>query len=151
VRSEDYAEAIGKLWLDAQQTFLEIGRLLDEAQRQLHPAEFEAMLGYLPFGRSARVQLMQAYRLITSGTMPTGLEKAGYSVVYQITTLSDKERAQALAEGVINPGMRRQDVLGFKQRVRKLGQADRRTELLEEKRKLLQRLVAVRHALKQLY
>jgi hypothetical protein len=83
--------------------------------------------------------------------MPTGLEKAGYSVVYQIMTLNDKERAQALAEGVINPGMRRQDVLRFNQRVRKLGQADRRTELLEEKRKLLQRLVAVRNALKQMY
>lgn len=132
---DDYAAEIGRLWEDAQRTFLRIGEYLDAAQAKLSAEEFATLVARLPFGKSARSQLMRAYRAIKSGSLPTGVERAGYVTVYQITTLSEPERQQALAQGIIRPDMRREDLLAFKRQVRAT-QVDRRAELERERDRL---------------
>lgn len=114
----EYASAIERLWTQAQEGFLRIGQHLEEAQARLPAEEFAALVGRLPFGKAVRTQLMTAYRAVRTGGLPHGIERAGYSVVYQITTLKPEERERAASEGLIRPDTRREEVIAFKRRIR---------------------------------
>jgi len=115
---DDYRERIGVLWTDAQQTFLKIGDLLNRAKSALDPADFVKLCDQLPFGKSARSQLMSACRAITAGELPAGCERAGYGAVYLCTTLTPDERQTAIAQGVIGPSMRQSDLARFRATLR---------------------------------
>lgn len=122
--AEEYQEAIGTLWRRAQASFVEIGRHLEEAERRLDPAAYAEMCRGLPFDRSARSQLLGAYRLVRSGALPAGVEAAGYATVYLAATLTEQERGAAIAEGIIGPGMSRRAIVEFKRRVRAAAQPE---------------------------
>lgn len=150
---DEYVEAIDRLWEDAQKSFLAIGRHLDEAQKKLSAEQFALMIERLRFGKVVRSQIMTAYRAVTAGLLPPGVEAAGYSVIYHAATLSDAERAQAVAEGVIRPDMRRTEIIAFKQRIRtNAAQLNdvRRTALEAERKRLLARLSDIDRALSEL-
>jgi hypothetical protein len=55
-----------------------------------------------------------AAKAIKSGMIPLDIVPPSYSVVYQITTLTDTERQQAVEEGVIRLDMRGEDIAAFK-------------------------------------
>lgn len=154
---DDYVAAIDRLWEDAQRGFIAIGRHLDEAQRKLPPDQFAALAARLRFGKAVRSQIMTAYRAVNGGLLPRGIEAAGYSVVYQVATLSDQERQRAIAEGVVRPDMKRQDVIAFKRRLRTSPTGtstpsvnSRRAALETEKARLLLRLDEVEQELSRL-
>ncbi|NYZ14589.1 hypothetical protein HL658_18725 [Azospirillum sp. RWY-5-1] len=154
---DDYVAAIDQLWEDAQRGFIAIGRHLDEAQRKLPPEQFAALVSRLRFGKAVRSQIMTAYRAVNGGLLPRGIEAAGYSVVYQVATLSDQERQRAIAEGVIRPDMRREEVIAFKRRLRTSptgasspSNNNRRVALEAEKARLLRRLDEVEQELSRL-
>lgn len=150
---DEYVEAIDRLWEDAQKSFLAIGRHLDEAQKKLSTEQFALMIERLRFGKVVRSQIMTAYRAVTAGLLPPGVEAAGYSVIYHAATLSDAERAQAVAEGVIRPDMRRTEIIAFKRRIRtnaaQFNDAHR-TALEAERKRLLARLSDIDRALSEL-
>lgn len=123
--AEEYQEAIGGLWRSAQRSFLEIGRHLEDAERRLDRAAYAALCDALPFDRSARSQLLGAYRAVRSGALPAGIEAAGYATVYLAATLTEQERGAAIAEGIIGPGMSRRAIVEFKRRVRAAAQPER--------------------------
>jgi len=115
---DDYVRVIDRLWDETQKGFLAIGQHLEEAQQKLPAEDFAYLVSRLRFGKAVRSQLMTAYRAVKSGLIPDGVEAAGYSVVYQIANLSETERQQAVKEGVIHPGVRRQDIVKFKAKLR---------------------------------
>ena len=139
---EGFAEEIGRLWQDAQKTFLEIGQHLELAQKTLSPEAFADLCRRLPFGKSARSQLTTAYRLIQSNSLPTGCERAGYATVYLCGTLTDDERRAAVDTGIIRPDMTRADIVSFKKKRAepKPDPANRRHQLEAERGRLLHRL-----------
>lgn len=154
---DDYIATIDRLWEDAQRGFLAIGRYLDEAQKKLPPEEFTDLVGRLRFGKAVRSQIMTAYRAVSAGLLPNGIEVAGYSVVYQVATLSDEERQRALKEGVIRPDVRREEVVAFKKRLRGAGSGryplpgtSRRSALEAERARLLRRLEELERELAEL-
>ena len=150
---DEYVEAIDQLWEEAQKSFLAIGRHLNEAQKKLSAEQFALMIERLRFGKVVRSQIMTAYRAVTAGLLPPGVEAAGYSVVYHAATLSDAERVQAIAEGVIRPDMRRTEIIAFKRRIRTNARPrdDRRQAALEaEKQRLLARISDIDRELSEL-
>ena len=150
---EDYVETIDRLWEDAQRGFLAIGRYLDEAQRKLPPEQFGAMVERLRFGKAVRSQIMTAYRAVSTGILPPGVEAAGYSVVYHAATLSETEREQAIKEGVIRPDMRREEIVAFKRRLRRpapQAEPGRREALEAERQRLLARIADIERELSAL-
>ncbi len=150
---DEYVEAIDQLWEEAQKSFLAIGRHLNEAQKKLSAEQFALMIERLRFGKVVRSQIMTAYRAVTAGLLPPGVEAAGYSVVYHAATLSDAERVQAIAEGVIRPDMRRTEIIAFKRRIRTNARPrdDRRRAALEaEKQRLLARISDIDRELSEL-
>lgn len=143
---DEYVAAIDRLWEDAQNSFLAIGRHLDEAQKRLSAGQFALMVERLRFGKAVRSQIMTAYRAVSAGLLPPGVEAAGYSVVYHAATLSDAERARAIREGVIRPDMRRSELIAFKRRVRAASaqhDAGRRAALEAERQRLLARIADI--------
>lgn len=139
---EGFAEEIGRLWQDAQRTFLEIGHHLELAHNTLSPEAFADLCQRLPFGKSARSQLTTAYRLIRSNSLPSGCERAGYATVYLCGTLSDDERRVAVETGIIRPDMTRADIVSFKKNHAqpKPDLTNRRHQLEAERDRLMRRL-----------
>lgn len=116
---DDYAEVIGTLFREAEERFVQIGTFLEEAKAKLQHGEFQELISSrLPFGPRAAQMMMAAAKAIKSGMIPLDIVLPSYSVVYQITTLTDTERQQAVEEGVIRSDMRREDIAAFKKRVR---------------------------------
>jgi hypothetical protein len=116
---DDYAEVIGTLFREAEERFVQIGTFLEEAKAKLQHGEFQELISRrLPFGPRAAQMMRAAAKAIKSGMIPLDIVPPSYSVVYQITTLTDTERQQAVEEGVIRSNMRRQDIAAFKKRVR---------------------------------
>jgi hypothetical protein len=116
---DDYAEVIGTLFREAEERFVQIGTFLEEAKTKLQHGEFQELISSrLPFGPRAAQMMMAAAKAIKSGMIPLDIVPPSYSVVYQITTLTDTERQQAVEEGVIRSDMRREDIAAFKKRVR---------------------------------
>lgn len=116
---DDYAEVIGTLFREAEERFVQIGTFLEEAKAKLQHGEFQELISSrLPFGLRAAQMMMAAAKAIKSGMIPLDIVPPSYSVVYQITTLTDTERQQAVEEGVIRSDMRREDIAAFKKRVR---------------------------------
>jgi Protein of unknown function (DUF3102) len=134
---DDYAAVIGTLFREAEERFVQIGTFLEEAKAKLQHGEFQRLISSrLPFGSRTAQMMMAAARAITSGMIPSGIVPPSYSVVYQITTLTEAEREQAVEEGVIRPNMRREDVAAFKRRIRTAGVSE-----IEAKRAELVRLI----------
>lgn len=116
---KDYAAAIEQAWQRSLNGFVQIGRYLREAKDRLKHGEYEAMIEQdLPFSPSVGRRLRQAADLVDSGQVPQEALPNAYSIVADIATLSDDERAAALDQGIIRPDMTRQDLQEFKRAAR---------------------------------
>ncbi|WP_051340636.1 DUF3102 domain-containing protein [Azospirillum halopraeferens] len=117
--ADDFAAEIGRLWTESHERFVLIGQYLEQAKRKLPHGRFIAMIEErLPFGRAVAHKLMTAARAIESGLVPREIAPPSYSMVYEITTLNEAERTEAVATGIIRPDMRRAELVAFKRRRR---------------------------------
>lgn len=134
-RKDEFIREIGKLWGDAQQKFVLIGRYLRQAKETLPYGEYEAMIAReLPFGRAVAHQLRAVADAIDTGALPVDRLPPSYSTVYQITTLSEDERARALERGLIRPTVTRAELMAFKKAHR--GPTGHRSALIAERERL---------------
>lgn len=148
--SEDFTEAIARLWTAANESFVAIGRMLNEAKEKLPRGEFMAMTAArLPFSHGVANKLMSVAKAIDEGVLPVERLPPSYSTVYEFLSLTPPEREQAEAEGLIRPDVPRQEVLDFKKRIRK-SNADRIAELKAEKDRLWTRILKISDELKAL-
>jgi hypothetical protein len=150
---EEFAAEIRRAWAESQESFLLIGRYLLAAKGRLQHGEFMAMVtSDLPFSHQTANKLMSVARFIEAGEMPSDALPSASETCYQITTLTADERTRALAEGVIRPTMRRQDILQFKRRIRMAAvetESERR-RLEGERDRLIKRLREIDQALANL-
>lgn len=112
---DEFIGRITELWEDAQQRFLRIGELLTIAEEQLAPEERTVLHETLNrrFGKSARSQLMSAYRAIRAKLVPPEMAAAGYVTVYTLARLSPEDRQRAAAAGLLRPDVRQAEVRAF--------------------------------------
>jgi len=136
----NFADAISRLWRDAEENFLSIGRYLNHAKTVLQHGEFmEMMERDLPFRYSTGNRLMKVAAALDGGELPVERLPPSYAAVYEILTLSPVEREEALSREIIRPDARRGDIIAFKKRARA-----RNLSETEEKRTRLAALVAER-------
>ncbi|CAO3441168.1 hypothetical protein [Azospirillum endophyticum] len=150
--ADEFLARISELWEDAQQRFLRIGELLALAETRLNENERQALYDGLNrrFGKSARSQLMSAYRAIRDRIVPQEMAAAGWNTVYMLARLSDEQRSQAEAAGLLRPDVRQSEVRQFWKSVRTPAEPShevRIAELEAEERRLLAQLTKVREAL----
>lgn len=150
VSLDDYVDTITNLFHEAGQRFIAIGEHLLRAKAALGHGEFEAMInGRLPFAPRAAQMMMAAYRAVRDNLLPEEATPTSYTVLYEITTLTDNERRRALEEGVIHKEARRAEIRAFKAMSRRpvlptLSNADHAI-----KRETLKRLLAERARLEE--
>lgn len=139
----NFADAISRLWRDAEENFIAIGRYLNHAKTVLQHGEFmEMMERDLPFRYSTGNRLMKVAAALDTGELPVERLPPSHAAVYEILTLSPVEREEALSREIIRPDARRGDIIAFKKRVRAKSASE-----VEAKRARLAALVAERERL----
>jgi hypothetical protein len=90
--------------------FIEMGRMLIEAKRQLDYGDFTTMIeSDLPFGERTAQRLMA---IAEDQRLPTHVSvlPPSWGTLYELTRLPDEAFERAISEGRINPDMERADV-----------------------------------------
>lgn len=114
-RREDYAAAISALWNRARDSFIAIGKALEEAKARLPHGEFERMIETdLPFDKRTAHQIRVAALAVTSGRLPAARLPSSYSTIYHLATLPADAIQLAERQGLIRPDLRRSEVIAFK-------------------------------------
>lgn len=147
-RAEFRAEII-RLWGEAEKRFLAIGRYLLEAKERLAHGEFKAMIAEdLPLSYPAAFRMMSVAKAIDEGVVARDQIPASYTVAYEIISLDEDERTQAIAAGLVRPDVRRAEIMAFKRQLR-APDIPAPTEIDAEKRARLRQLLVERDRLDQ--
>ncbi|WP_419897261.1 hypothetical protein [Roseomonas sp. USHLN139] len=152
LRSADQAvEHIARLWKEAQDKFLAIGRYLVEAKRRFPKAYEREVVDRLPFGRQVAYQLATVARAVDAGTFQSGELPRTYSAAYLLTTLGDEALDQARQEGLVHPDVRRREIEAFKKALERQRQEalGRRALLLQQQAALKARVARLSESLEQ--
>lgn len=106
-----YANRIGASWRQAVQDVMEVARLCAEASARLTAAQKSELMAHLPFrwatfsklaqiGADTRLNAPEIQRLLPPH----------YTTMYAVTLLKDEELKQAIAERVLHPDMKREEL-----------------------------------------
>ncbi|WP_144404721.1 DUF3102 domain-containing protein [Belnapia sp. F-4-1] len=138
---EEYVREISRLWREAQQSFLAIGRYLVQAKRKLAHGEFQRMVdASLPFGRQTAYELRMIAEAVDCGRIPEPKLPQAASVAYQLATLKPDDLAAANQDGLVRPDLRRPEIITWK-RERLCRQAGGNHEALTRRRARLAEII----------
>ncbi len=150
----DYVQEISRLWKDAQNSFLTIGRYLVQAAERLEHGEYQAMVdNELPFGYQVSYQLRKVAEAIDGKRLVIDELPSSYATIYQLTTLSDEqlEEARRQQPPLIRPSVKRQEIVAFKRELtraksiqpqspsRRLAQLQKRKQALQAQQERIAR------------
>lgn len=140
---DEYIDAVGRLWEDAQQRFIAIGRHLLNAKKTLVHGEWEAMItSRLPFSRSVAHSLRAVAESLDAGRLNEAELPVSYATAYKLTSLNNADLNRARQIGIVRPDVTRAEVDAFRKGLRVNADYDPdRASLIGEKKKL-ERLVA---------
>jgi hypothetical protein len=137
-RREDYVATVTALWNRARDSFVAIGRALEQAKARLPHGEFEKMVANdLPFDKSVAHQIRVAAAAVSSGRLPGHQLPGNYTTIYHLATLDAEALSQAEQAGLFRPNLRRSEVIAFKRRFHRSNAAY--TEALIRERALILR------------
>ena len=151
-------------WGQTRDAFIEIGRALNDVDRELDPVErdrFKAGFRQLfPFSETVASQFRAIARAVDDGHLPREAVPGSYGAAYQMALLTPGQREVAQARGLIRPNVSRDTLIEFRREVtavqsrsRGLDPTRMQTELerLErQKRKALSDLVALRRRIHEI-
>ena len=150
-------QAVRQAWGRAGQVAVEIGRSLNSLDAKLHSKEERAQLKHgfekiFPFSDPIACQFRRVAEAVDSGRFAVSDLPGSYSAAYQLALLAKDELIEARLRGLVAPHTTRAAILAFrKERAsRRLGQFDikgllaERRRLRDQRRNLLQQLVAIR-------
>ncbi|NUB11524.1 DUF3102 domain-containing protein [Azospirillum brasilense] len=120
----DYVAAISRLYDEAEQRFVQIGRHLIEAKARLQHGEWSKMVALLPFSHRTATMLMTAARAITNRTIAPERAPRSWANVYLLASMSDEERRLAEESNLIRPDVTRREILAFRRHVSGGGEGD---------------------------
>lgn len=158
----EYQHEISRLWENAQDTFVTIGRYLLAAAASLPHGEFDVMVeNGLPFGRQIAYQLRKVAEAIDGGRFPPEQLPPSYTTIFQLTTLTDPQLSVAKERGLLRPDVTRREIITFRREVAReagaaatpaqlAGLAKRGETLLKQRDKILRELMEVERAMSDL-
>ena len=138
-----YIGEIGKLWKEAQERFLTIGRYLARAKDRLPHGAFEAMVAdELPFGKHVAWQLRTVAAAVDGGRIDEEDLPRSYTTAYKLAQLDDERLARAKREGLVRSDVTRDDIARFLRRSSEeaLGSLQHLDRLVEEREVLKRQL-----------
>jgi hypothetical protein len=118
----DYVTTISRLYDEAEERFVQIGRHLIEAKARLQHGEWSKMVALLPFSHRTATMLMTAARAITNRTIAPERAPRSWANVYLLASMSEEERKLAEERDLIRPDVTRREILAFRRQVSGGGQ-----------------------------
>lgn len=113
-----YSKEIARLWAEAQDRFLKIGRYLVRAKERLPHGSYEAMIAdELPFGRHVAWQLRTVALAVDGGRLEEERLPHSYATAFKLATLDDDMLEIAKKENVVRPTVTRAEVTKFVRRI----------------------------------
>jgi len=113
-----YVLEIQKLWDDAAESFLTIGRYLVQAKQTLKHGEFEHMVRHqLPFDKNVAHRLRRVAEDIDKGRLDLSKLPRNYTTIYRFVTMDDSLLDQASREGLLNPEVTHRQIRAFLEKV----------------------------------
>jgi hypothetical protein len=113
-----YVAEIGKLWSEAQEKFVVIGRYLNQAKATLPHGEFEHMIAtQLPFGRHVAFQLRSVAAAVDGGRLLEDELPHSYATAYKLAILEDRHLGLARERGLVRPAVTRREIEAFRREV----------------------------------
>lgn len=111
-------EEVSKLWGEAQDKFLAIGRYLRRAKLRF-PGSFEKkIVSALPFGKNVAYQLRMVAEAVDTGRLAEHDLPRSYATAFQLVTLSETDYEEARKRHLIRPTVTRPEVDAFKKELR---------------------------------
>ena len=132
----EVVEEIGKLWKEAQEKFLAIGRYLVRAKERFHRTFEATILPQLPFGKGVAYQLRAVAMAVDEGLLLEEELPNSYATAYQLVTLPADHMQLARKENLVRRDVLRREVEAFKARLRLGSDSDKEARLLQEWRHL---------------
>jgi hypothetical protein len=118
--------SMGRAALNAGKLLLRIYRM----DKKIYQALFRTEKSILPFGQSVESKLRRIAEAVEQGRVDEKRLPSAYSAAYEIVTLNDEQLKLADSKGLLRPETQRDDVLMFKNEVR-------RTKAVEETPRVL--------------
>ena len=143
----DVVEEVAKLWVEAQEKFLAIGRYLLRAKIKFAGSFESHIIANLPFGKNVAYQLRMVAEAVDSGRLSEQDLPRSYATAFQLVSLPAPDFDAARAQGLIRNTVTRPEVNNFRRelRAKRLEQGDRHLVLSKERlglRSEMQRLQA---------
>ena len=113
-----YVREIERLWSEAQERFLTIGRYLVRAKQHLPHGAFEVMiLNELPFGRHVAWQLRTIAVAVDGGRLIERELPRSYTTAYKLAKLEDDALERAKRDGLVRADVTRSEIVAFLRRL----------------------------------
>lgn len=127
---------IDKLWSEAQEKFLAIGRYLVQAKLHFHRSYEASILPLLPFGKGVAYQLRAIAVAVDDGRLLEDEMPRSYATAYQLVSLAPSQFDLARKENLVRRDVLRREVEAFRIRLRGDKQLQDRETLQREKDRL---------------
>jgi hypothetical protein len=134
----EVVEEVAKLWGEAQDKFLAIGRYLRRAKARF-PGSFEKkIIAALPFGKNVAYQLRTVAEAVDSGRLPEDNLPRSYATAFLLVSLPESDYEEARKRDLVRATVTRPEVDAFKRELRaaRAMHSDRRQVLSNERRSL---------------
>ena len=132
----EVVEEIGKLWREAQEKFLAIGRYLVRSKIQFHRTFEAVILPQLPFGKGVAYQLRAVAVAVDEGRLLEEELPYSYATAYQLVSLPPEHMELARKENLVRRDVLRREVEAFKIRLRIDSASGKEAKLLQEWRRI---------------
>ena len=109
---------VEKLWAEAQEKFLTIGRYLVQAKRRFHRTYEASILPLLPFGKGVAFQLRAVATAVDEGRLLEEEMPRSYATAYQLVSLPPRHFDLARKENLVRRDVLRREVEAFRIRLK---------------------------------
>jgi hypothetical protein len=114
--ADEFVAEIEKLWGEAQEKFLTIGRYLVQAKVRLKHGEFEAMVAsQLPFGRGVAYQLRVVAHAVEQARLEERALPRSYNNAFRLAQMDDAVLHRAHKSNLVRPDVTRREIMDFLQ------------------------------------
>ena len=118
LEGDELVAEISKLWDEAQQKFLAIGRYLVRAFDLYQGTFEETVLARLPFGRIVAYQLRAVAEAVDSEKLPENRLPRSYATAYKLISLPALDYEEAKKRDIVRADVTRPEVEAFKRQLR---------------------------------
>lgn len=131
----EVVEEVSKLWGEAQDKFLAIGRYLRRAKDRF-PGSFERkIVASLPFGKNVAYQLRLVAEAVDKGRLPEEHLPRSYATAFQLVSLPDPDFEEAKKRELVRSTVTRPEVNAFRKELQQIrSRSGDEVELLKRER-----------------